>query len=79
MVLASLDELSFDHREVLILNIYCGYRFDEIAAMMGKSPDAIWARASRARAQLRKAVRAMIDGKPGSQRNDNHANAGAES
>jgi RNA polymerase sigma-70 factor (ECF subfamily) len=60
MVLASLDELSFDYREVLILNIYCGYRFDEIAEMLGKTPDAIWARASRARAQLRKVVQNMM-------------------
>lgn len=72
MVLASLDELSFDYREVLILNIYCGYRFDEIAVMLGKTPDAIWARASRARAQLRKAVQNVMnsDGMTGNRRND---------
>lgn len=56
VALMMLDKLPFEYREVLILNLYCGYRFDEIAAMTGKTPDAIWARASRARAQLRTMV-----------------------
>ncbi len=56
LAVSSLDKLSFDYREVLILNLYCGYRFDEIAVMLEKSPDSIWMRASRARAQLRKIV-----------------------
>jgi RNA polymerase sigma-70 factor (ECF subfamily) len=60
LVLASLEDLPFDYREVLVLNMYCGYRYDEIAVMLGKSPDAIWARASRARTMLRKAVAASI-------------------
>ncbi|MDB5034363.1 MAG: hypothetical protein JWQ98_1604 [Chlorobi bacterium] len=55
----SLQNLSFDFREVLVLNIYCGYSFEEIAVMLGKSPRAIWTRASRARAQLRKLVFAV--------------------
>jgi RNA polymerase sigma-70 factor (ECF subfamily) len=62
LVLSSLDKLSHDYREVLILNFYCGYRFDEIAEMLGKSPDAIWMRASRARAQLRKIVASAMEG-----------------
>lgn len=53
-ILIALDRLPFEQREVLILNIYCGYRMEEIAAMIGKSPDAVWKRASRARKQLRK-------------------------
>jgi DNA-directed RNA polymerase specialized sigma24 family protein len=61
LALASLEKLSFEYREVLVLNLYCGYRFDEIAAMTGKTPDAIWARASRARAQLRKMVASAIN------------------
>lgn len=61
LVLTSLDKLTYDYREVLILNFYCGYRFDEIAQMLGKSPDAIWMRASRARAQLRKIVAAAME------------------
>jgi RNA polymerase sigma factor (sigma-70 family) len=55
-ILASLDRLSFEHREVLVLHIYCGYRLEEIAAMIGKSPEAIWKRASRARKELRTLV-----------------------
>lgn len=55
-ILGSLDRLSFEHREVLVLNIYCGYRFEEIAEMLGKSPEAIWKRASRARRELRDLV-----------------------
>ncbi|MDB5032880.1 MAG: subfamily polymerase sigma-70 factor [Chlorobi bacterium] len=55
-ILTSLEHLSFEHREVLILNIYCGYRMEEIAVMLGKSPEAIWKRASRARTELRRMV-----------------------
>ncbi len=61
LVVSSLDKLSFDYREVLVLNFYCGYRFDEIAEMLGKTPDAIWMRASRARAQLRKIVAGSME------------------
>jgi RNA polymerase sigma factor (sigma-70 family) len=61
LALESLNKLSFEYREVLVLNLYCGYRFDEIAVMTGKTPDAIWARASRARAQLRKMVASAIN------------------
>ena len=56
VVLDALEKLSFDDREVLVLNIYSGYSFGEIAEMMGKSVDAIWARASRARIRLREIV-----------------------
>lgn len=58
--LAALERLPYDYREVLVLNLYCGYRYDEIAVMLGKSPDAIWARASRARTQLRRMVAAAM-------------------
>lgn len=53
LVLSSLDALRFEDRELLILNVYCGYRLDEIAGMLDISPNAVWTRASRARAQLR--------------------------
>jgi DNA-directed RNA polymerase specialized sigma24 family protein len=56
LAVAALQELPFNHREVLVLNIYCGYSFEEIATMLGKSPEAIWTRASRARSQLRKLI-----------------------
>jgi RNA polymerase sigma-70 factor (ECF subfamily) len=62
LILAALDRLPFEQREVLILNIYCGYRFEEIAEMTGKSPEAIWKRASRARKQLREMVMKSHDG-----------------
>lgn len=56
MALAALDQLPFKYREVLVLQMYCGYKLEEIAEMLGKTPDAIWARASRARAQIRDIV-----------------------
>jgi RNA polymerase sigma-70 factor (ECF subfamily) len=62
IVRAALDELSFDHREVLILNVYCGYRLDEIAGLLGMSPEAIWKRASRARKELRTRVMKELNG-----------------
>jgi RNA polymerase sigma-70 factor (ECF subfamily) len=61
LVVAALAELPEDHREVLVLNLYCGYRLDEIATMLGKSADAIRKRASRARIQLRSLVLAKIE------------------
>ena len=41
--------------------MYSGYTFEEIASMLGKSPDAIWARASRARKKLRELVVVEIE------------------
>jgi len=60
VALAALEGLPFEYREVLVLHLYCGYRYDEIAEMMERTPEAIWARASRARGQLRKMVSAAI-------------------
>jgi RNA polymerase sigma-70 factor (ECF subfamily) len=56
LVMQALDELPDESREILVLNLYLGYRFDEIAEMLDKSPDAIWQRASRARAKLRRII-----------------------
>jgi RNA polymerase sigma-70 factor (ECF subfamily) len=56
IVLDALEKLPSDDREVLLLNIYSGYSFGEIAEMVGASTDAIWQRASRARVKLRKIV-----------------------
>jgi RNA polymerase sigma-70 factor (ECF subfamily) len=55
-LIGALETLPFETREILVLNAYCGYRFDEIATMLEKTPEAVWARASRARAQLRRMV-----------------------
>jgi RNA polymerase sigma-70 factor (ECF subfamily) len=62
LVVSALAEIPPDYREVLVLNLYCGYRLDEIAVMLGKSADAIRKRASRARIQLRNLVMSKIDG-----------------
>ena len=56
MVLRALEKLSFDYRETIVLHTYSGYSYEEIAEMLGKSPEAIWARASRARKKLRQLV-----------------------
>ncbi|HVK37936.1 MAG TPA: RNA polymerase sigma factor [Candidatus Kapabacteria bacterium] len=56
IVESALEQLPFEYREVLILNAYSGYNHEEIAAMLGKSPQAIWKRASRAREKLRAIV-----------------------
>lgn len=56
IILEALEKLSADDREVLVLNIYSGYNFGEIAEMLGASPEAVWQRASRARVKLRKIV-----------------------
>lgn len=56
LVLESFEKLPAGDKEILVLNIYSGYDFGEIAEMLGKSTDAIWQRASRARAKLRTIV-----------------------
>jgi len=56
IILEALEKLSAEERELLVLNIYSGYHFGEIAEMLGTSPEAIWQRASRARGKLRKIV-----------------------
>ncbi len=56
LILDSLEKLPKEDHEVLVLNIYSGYSFGEIAEMLGKSSDAIWQQASRARVKLRKIV-----------------------
>jgi len=64
LVVICLNKLPLEMREVLILYTYSGYRFDEIATMMGKSVDAVRMRASRARAQLRTMILSMTDQNP---------------
>ncbi len=61
LAIRALDELPHDYREVMVLNHYCGYRLDEIATLLGKTPDAIRKRASRARQQLRERVIELIE------------------
>jgi RNA polymerase sigma-70 factor (ECF subfamily) len=64
LVVICLNKLPIEMREVLILYTYSGYRFDEIAEMMGKSVDAVRMRASRARAQLRTMILSMTEQRP---------------
>ena len=61
IVLMALAKMPFDYREVLILNTYSGFTLEEVAAMLGKSTEAIWKRASRARAKLSALVVAMLE------------------
>lgn len=56
LVLSALDALRFEDRELLVLNMYCGYKYDEIATLLELSPGAVWTRASRARAKLREII-----------------------
>lgn len=55
----ALAQLSIEYREVLVLQMYCDYDYDEIAAMLGMNVTAIRMRASRARAQLRTILESM--------------------
>ena len=56
IIIEALEKLAESEREVLLLNIYSGYSFGEIAEMVGRSTEAIWQQASRARVKLRKIV-----------------------
>ena len=56
IVIDCMEALPLASRELLILHYYSGYSFEEIAAMTGKKPNAIWTRASRARAELKRLV-----------------------
>ncbi len=56
IVTIAFSELTPEDRELLALNIYAGFQYDEIAAMQQKNPQAIWTRASRIRAKLRARV-----------------------
>ena len=61
LVVAALQHLPLPQREVLILNAYSGYRFDEIAEMLGEPVGAIRTRAWRARVQLGRVISALIE------------------
>ncbi len=56
VVIESLDHLPMKYREVLVLNVYSGYDFEEIADMLDISVTTAWKRASRARQQLRESL-----------------------
>lgn len=54
VVLRAIERLPDETREIVLLHYYSGYDFNEIATMLGKKPNAIWTRVSRARAELKK-------------------------
>jgi RNA polymerase sigma-70 factor (ECF subfamily) len=58
-VVIALGKLPQTQREILILNAYSGYRFDEIAEMLGEPVGAVRMRAWRARAKLGDIITAM--------------------
>lgn len=55
-----MKRLRPEGRQILLLNLYSGYRLDEIAAMIGKSPEAVRQQASRTLRELRRMIAAMI-------------------
>lgn len=72
LVVAALKRLPMAQREVLILNAYSGYRFDEIAEMLGEPVGAIRTRAWRARAQLGRVISALIELDESNEKNESY-------
>ncbi|MEO5931892.1 MAG: RNA polymerase sigma factor [Candidatus Kapaibacterium sp.] len=60
LVILALPHLPAAQREVLALHAYSGYRFDEIAEILGEPVGAIRTRAWRARAHLGRIISVMI-------------------
>ena len=60
IVVDALAAVPMKLREVLILQVYSGYDFEEIGAMLGISTAAAWKRASRGREQLRVIVEKRV-------------------
>lgn len=58
LILEAFEKLEAGDKELLTLNIYGGYKFGEIADMLGLTNDAVWQRASRARKRLKAIVEA---------------------
>lgn len=58
----ALPRLTEPHRQVLLLHTQSGYRFEEIAEMLGEPVGAIKTRAWRARANLRRIISDLVGG-----------------
>ena len=56
----ALQQIPVKYREVLVLNAYVGYNFEEIAEMLGISKATAWKRASRGRKKIRKLLETEI-------------------
>ena len=78
LVVLSLPKLPFAQREVLILHEYCGFRFEDIAAMLGEPVGTVRMRASRARAHLGRILTAIIGMEEDKEQNDSHKRGGGE-
>jgi RNA polymerase sigma-70 factor (ECF subfamily) len=61
LVVMALDRLPMEQREILILNAYSGYSFEEIARMIDQNVGAIRTKAWRARRQLKRAIVGLIE------------------
>jgi RNA polymerase sigma-70 factor (ECF subfamily) len=70
LVAIALNHLPIAQREVLILNAYSDFRFDEIAEMLGEPVGAVRTRAWRARTQLGRILSALIGLDDGGEEND---------
>jgi RNA polymerase sigma-70 factor (ECF subfamily) len=60
LVIKALPQLPPQQREVLVLNAYSGYRFDEIAEILGEPVGAIRTRAWRARTHLARIIAVLL-------------------
>ena len=66
----ALARLSEPQRQVLLLHTQAGYRFEEIAEMLGEAVGAIKTRAWRARANLRLIISDLLGGEGGGRMED---------
>lgn len=74
LVLQALKELPQETQDIFILNFYSGYTYEEIAQMLGKTPNAIWTRVSRAKEQLRTIVEKKLQVLKRSEHNTSETN-----
>lgn len=61
LVIVALDRLPLEQREILVLHAYAGYRYEEIAEMLGVGIGTVRTRAWRARAQLGRVITALSE------------------
>lgn len=60
IIVMALDRLPIGQREVIILHVYSGYDYTEIARMLEKPVDSIRMRAMRGRAHLARITAALV-------------------
>ncbi|MBS1913848.1 MAG: RNA polymerase sigma factor [Bacteroidetes bacterium] len=60
LVKLALEQLPFEQREVLTLHNYCGYGYEDIAAIRGETLGSVKMRAMRARARIGRIVAAFL-------------------